>query len=174
MADPVTENTTTEINEEDPVTVADKPREPTEYEKRLRRESAKHRTEAKVARDELDAFKRNTDATIEAIRKSAKEETDARIIRSELKAAALKAGMVDLDFLKLIDISGVTLNEKGDIEGADALMAKAKESKPHMFGQTSTTSSTQPAPTPKPTTQKLAKDMTPEEYKAAMDKFRAA
>jgi len=133
---------TTIEDTETPVTVADKPREPTEYERQLRRESAKHRTEAKAARDELERLKTTAQSERDAISAQAKADADLRVIRAELKASALKAGMVDLDGLKLLDLSMVKLNEKGEIEGADALMAKAKETKPYLFGTTTNTSST--------------------------------
>ena len=41
--------------------------------------------------------------------------TEARLILAELKAESLKAGMIDLDGLKLIDLSGAKLNEHGRI-----------------------------------------------------------
>lgn len=153
------------------VNVADKPREPTEYERQLRRESAKHRTAAKAATEELERVKASFVKETETIKSSLKTETDIRVIRAELKASALKAGMVDLDGLKLLDLSKVTLNEKGEIDGAEALMAAAKESKPYLFGATTNTSSTQSPPDKKPPETKMAKDMTAEEYKAAKVKL---
>lgn len=156
-----------EADLDDKVTIADKPREPTEYERQLRRESAKHRTEAKVAREELERVKAASQTDGETIRAAAKSEADQRVIRAELKAAALKAGMVDLDGLKLLDLSSVKLLENGEIEGADALMVKAKEAKPFLFAQTTTTSSTTAPPEKKAPETKLAKDMTAEEYAVA-------
>jgi hypothetical protein len=91
---------------------------------------------------------------------------DQRVIRAELKASALKAGMVDLDGLKLLDLSTVKLNAQGEVEGADALMDAAKKAKPYLFGAASTSSGTKP-PNPNPPTTKKAQDMTPEEYNAA-------
>ena len=160
-----------ELNELDPVVVADKPREPTEYERQLRRESAKHRTEAKAARDELEKNKATAAADSEAIRTAAKADADQRVIRAELKAAALKAGMVDLDGLKLLDLSMVKLDEKGEIIGAEDLMSKAKELKPYLFSSTTNTSSTNNPPDKKTDEVKLAKDMTPEERATAKAKL---
>ena len=156
-------------NEEAPVNVADKPREPTEYEKQLRRESAKYRTLAKTKDEELARIKAENLASIEAIKTASRSESDVRVIRAELKASALKAGMVDLDGLKLLDLSKVTLNDKNEIEGADALMADAKKSKPWLFTESTNTSSTQTTPPPKSGDKKLATEMAPgsDEYKTA-------
>lgn len=159
------------VNDDDLVTIADKPREPTEYEKRLRREAAKHRTDAKATREELDRFKSASEAEKEAIRVQVQRDADQRVIRAELKTAALKAGMVDLDGLKLLDLSGVKLNEHGEVEGAEALMAKAKETKPYLFAPTGSTSSTSATPPAAPPVPKHAKDMTPEEYRAELAKI---
>ena len=95
---------------------------------------------------------------------------DLRVIRAELKAAALKAGMVDLDGLKLADLSTVKLGADGEIEGADALMEALKKAKPYLFGAASSSYAGDP---PKPTDPKpkLAKDMTPAEYSAAKAKL---
>lgn len=155
--------------EEAPVVVADKPREPTEYEKQLRRESAKYRTLAKTKDEELARVKAENLAAIEAVKTASRSESDARVIRAELKASALKAGMVDLDGLKLLDLSKVTLNDKNEIEGADALMAEAKKSKPWLFTEATSTSSTQTTPAPKSGDKKLATEMVPgsPEYIAA-------
>jgi hypothetical protein len=161
-----------ELDEDDPVVIADKPREPTEYEKRLRREAAKHRTDAKAARDEIERVKAAAEAEKEAIRVQARTEAEQRVIRAELKAAALKAGMVDLDGLKLLDLSSVKLNDNGEIDGADALMAAAKTSKPYLFGAVGNTSNPQTPPTPKAPEVKSAKDMTPEEYRAERAKYK--
>jgi hypothetical protein len=166
-----TENENSNEDPETPVTVADKPREPTEYERQLRRESAKHRTEAKAARDALETFKTESQTRADEIRNSVTAEANQRVIRAELKAAALKAGMVDLDGLKLLDLSTVKMNDKGEIDGADALMAKAKETKPYLFGSTTNTSSTTVPPNPDKGEVKLARDMTPEERAAAKAKL---
>lgn len=94
---------------------------------------------------------------------------DQRLIRAELKASALKAGMVDMDFLKLADISGLKLKEDGEVEGADELMAALKKSKPHWFGDPSTSHGGKP-PRKGADTPKLATEMTDEEYAAAKRK----
>lgn len=161
------------LTEDDLVTVSDKPREPTEYERRLRRESAKHRTDAKMARDEVERIKAAQENEKEAIRAQAKADADLRVIRAELKAAAIAAGMVDLDGLKLLDLSGVKLSESGDIEGADALFAAAKTAKPYLFGDKSSTTSPVSPPPIKAPEAKNARDMSPEEYAIARKQVTA-
>jgi hypothetical protein len=44
-----------------------------------------------------------------------------------LKVAAQKAGMIDLDGLKLADMSKVTLEDNGTVKGVDELIAALKE-----------------------------------------------
>ena len=52
----------------------------------------------------------------------------------------MKAGMVDLDGLKLADTSVVTLNAAGEVVGAVALMAGLRRAKPWLFGAASSSS----------------------------------
>jgi hypothetical protein len=93
-------------------------------------------------------------------------ETDARVIRAELKAEAIRAGMVDLDGLKLLDLATVKLAPTGEVDGASALMARMKRDKPWLFGGVSSSSSSTPPPAQAPR-KKLAKEMTDVEYRAA-------
>ena len=59
-----------------------------------------------------------------------------RLIRAEMKAEAIRAGMVDLDGLKLADTSGLTVDEAGEVQGAAALMQSLRKAKPWLFGGT--------------------------------------
>ena len=90
----------------------------------------------------------------------------ARIVRAELKAEALRAGMVDLDGLKLLDIGGVTLNEAGEVEGAEALMRDLRRGKPWLFGAASS-SSIAGAPAAQPPKPRLATEMTFDDWQRA-------
>jgi hypothetical protein len=153
------------------------PREPEtfsrDYVKELRHENASYRTRAQEAaraaeEAKLAAEKATKDAEDRVT--SATQAANERIIRAELKAAALKAGMVDLDGLKLADLSKVKLNdETGEVEGADELMAAMKEAKPYLFGTGSTTNLDKTPPKDPPKA-KTAQDMTPEEWKAHQKK----
>lgn len=140
-----------------------------DYVRELRNESAGYRlkyqeTEAAKKAAEEAAAKAATDADAKV--KAAQEAADQRIIRAELKAAAIKAGMVDLDGLKLADLSGVNLNEAGEVEGAEALMEALKKSKPYLFGAPSSSTPGTP-PSPKTPEAKKATEMTDEEYQQA-------
>ena len=57
------------------------------------------------------------------------------LVRAELKAEAVRAGMIDLDGLKLVDPADVRVNEAGEIEGAAMLMQKLRRAKPWLFGE---------------------------------------
>jgi hypothetical protein len=91
---------------------------------------------------------------------------DARVIKSELKTEAIRAGMVDLDGLKLIEISSLSLTEDGVVPEAAALMDQFKKAKPWLFGAGSSSSPAAP-PAAQPARTKLATEMTDAEYKAA-------
>ncbi len=98
----------------------------------------------------------------------AETEQDARsrLVRAELKVEAVRAGMVDLDGLKLLDLEEVQLNSDGEIENAAHLMAQLRRAKPWLFGGTSSSSPAN-APPAQPPRQKLATEMTDKEYRAA-------
>jgi hypothetical protein len=92
--------------------------------------------------------------------------SDTRLILAELKIEALRFGMVDLDGLKLLDLSAAKLNERGEVDGAAQLMTQLKKAKPWLFGAPSSSSATA-APPAQPVRQKLATEMTDAEYRAA-------
>jgi hypothetical protein len=93
-------------------------------------------------------------------------QSQSRLIHAELKTEAVRAGMVDLDGLKLIDASTVTLNEAGEVAGGAALMMQLRRSKPWLFGGSSSSSSAA-APPSRPPSAKLATEMTYDEWRAA-------
>ena len=108
-----------------------------EYVTELRQESAGYRTranEAKAALAALEAAKAAALAEAEQRVSAAESKANERVLRAELKAVALRAGMVDLDGLKLADLSTVALDEHGDVVGVDELMAGLKAAKPYLFG----------------------------------------
>ncbi len=94
------------------------------------------------------------------------ETARARVIRAELKAEAVRAGMIDLDGLKLLDAGTIKLNSDGEVEGASAIMAKFKRDKPWLFGALSSSSRATP-PAAEPPRQKRASEMSPDEYRVA-------
>ena len=108
-------------------------REPSEFEKRLRRDLARSREQLRIAQSEREAgmalAARERDEAIAAIR----SESADRLIRAELKAQALKAGIVDLDGLRLGDMSSLSLDENGSVLGAEALIETLRQEKPYLF-----------------------------------------
>jgi hypothetical protein len=109
-----------------------------------------------------------TVALAELERKLAAVEEQARhrIAQAELKAEAVRAGMVDLDGLKLLDPSAIKFNAAGEVEGGAALIRELRRNKPWLFGGASS-SSTAVAPGPQAPSTKKATDMTFEEWQTA-------
>jgi hypothetical protein len=93
-----------------------------------------------------------------------------RLVCAELKVEAVRAGMVDLDGLKLLDLADVQLNADGEIGNAAHLMALFRRAKPWLFGSTSSSSPVN-APPAQPPRQKLATEMTDAEYRIARAAF---
>jgi hypothetical protein len=59
----------------------------------------------------------------EAALMAAQAAANARLVQADLKAAAIQAGMVDLDGLKLIDMGEVRLSEAGEVVDAGGVLA---------------------------------------------------
>ncbi|MBO4120277.1 hypothetical protein J5T34_05925 [Cupriavidus gilardii] len=141
-----------------------------EYVSELRKESAGYRLkyqESERKAQEAEERAKKAEEAAEAKVKEASTAAQQRILRAELKTAALKAGMVDLDGLKLADLSKVTLNEDtGEVEGAEALMEELKKAKPYLFQGAPSTSSTSTPPPAKPDEQKDARKLSDADYLA--------
>ena len=94
----------------------------------------------------------------------------AALVQAGLRAEAARAGMVDLDGLKLLDARDVTLDALGEVVGGVGLMATMKRAKPWLFGMAGPAASSShgasapPAQTPGT---RRATDMTHEEWRAA-------
>ena len=93
-------------------------------------------------------------------------DAEARIVRSELKSEAMRAGMIDLDGLKLVDVGQVKLDENGNVTGGAALMAKMRRDKPWLFAGASS-SSIASVPPSQPARPRLATEMSLDEWRAA-------
>ncbi|WP_428533502.1 hypothetical protein [Rhodopila sp.] len=93
-------------------------------------------------------------------------EYQARLVLANLRTEAVRAGMIDLDGLKLVDLSTVRLGNDDKIVGARKLMDDFKRNKPWLFGAVSSSSAAM-APASQPVRQKTALEMTDEEYAAA-------
>jgi hypothetical protein len=88
-----------------------------------------------------------------------------RLIRSELKAEALRAGIVDLDGLKLVDAGVLTVDNAGEVQGAASLMQSFRRAKPWLFAGASASSAATP-PSAEPPRMRLATEMTAKEWLA--------
>ncbi len=91
-------------------------------------------------------------------------EANARLIRAELKVEAVKAGMIDLDGLKLIDAGEVRLREDGGVEDAGGVLSRLKRSKPWLFGGGASSSVAANPPRPEPARTRHANDLSHEEW----------
>ena len=94
------------------------------------------------------------------------QQARTRVLQAELKVEAIRAGIVDLDGLKLLDLKDVRLTSEGELLNAAELMTQLRRTKPWLFGGTSSSSQASPPPT-QPPRQKLATEMTDDEYRAA-------
>jgi hypothetical protein len=115
--------------------------------------------------ESVDGNKQDLQPEIEEIAKL-RMEFQSRLIAANLRTEAVRAGMIDLDGLKLIDLSEVCLDDHDKVVGGRQIMTELRRIKPWLFGAAST-SSVAIAPASQPVRQKTAMDMTEEEYAAA-------
>jgi len=91
---------------------------------------------------------------------------EKRVVLAELKVEAMRANMIDLDGLQFLDMSQVRLSEDGGVADSTELIGRLKRAKPWLFAAPSSSSIARVPPSG-PTRQKLAKDMSEEEYRIA-------
>ena len=91
----------------------------------------------------------------------------ARLLQAELRTEAVRAGMVDLDGVRLIDPGTLTLTDTGALDGGPALMARLRQDKPWLFGKGASSSSGAVPPPAAPATPRSAMDMGVEEWRTA-------
>jgi len=87
-----------------------------------------------------------------------------RLRQAELKAEAVRAGIVDLDGLKLLDPAVLTA-PSGDLDAAGTI-AKLRREKPWLFNAGSSSSGAS-VPQAAPIKRKLATEMSIDEWRAA-------
>jgi hypothetical protein len=98
----------------------------------------------------------------------------SRLLAANLRTEAVHAGMVDLDGLKLIDLSAVRLDGEDRIVNGRRIMEDLRRSKPWLFAGRSSSNAIA-APESQPARQKTALEMTDEEYavaRSAVTKYR--
>ena len=89
-----------------------------------------------------------------------------RLVQAELRMEAVKAGMIDLDGLKLADLAHVSVGEDGEVRGGAALMDRLRGDKPWLFTRASSSSTASPPPGAA-VKQRLATEMSLDEWKLA-------
>ncbi len=113
----------------------------------------------------VDSLRARTTELEQQIR-TLSEQARANLLMAELKTEALRAGMIDLDGLKLLDTTALTVNERGEIPGVDAIMDRFRRVKPWLFNVAFSATTAIPPPS-QPPRAKLAKEMTQDEYRIA-------
>ncbi|OYV32070.1 MAG: hypothetical protein B7Z81_13355 [Acidocella sp. 20-61-6] len=94
-------------------------------------------------------------------------EAEVRLIQAELKAEAVRAGMIDLDGLKLLNVDDIRLSETGELVEAEKLFSKLKRTKPWLFSQSSSSSVAANPPLPEAPRALHANDLSHEEWISA-------
>ncbi len=89
-----------------------------------------------------------------------------RLVQAELKAEAIRTGMVDLDGIRLVDTTTLTVNDKGEVAGAAAVMEQMRTTKPWLFSPASSSAAASPPPA-QMSHARLATEMTREEWQQA-------
>lgn len=105
-------------------------------------------------------------SALEQENEDVRQKTNMRIVHAEMKVEALRAGMVDLDGLKFLDLTKLDAGDDDSMVAGSELIIQLKRSKPWLFAAPSS-SSVARVPAAKPAAPKLAKDMTDEEYRVA-------
>lgn len=121
-----------------------------EYVEELREEAKSVRLKANEYKSQLeDQARQNAEALTakEQALEALKQEARTELAMAKLEALAVKAGIVDPDALALLDKSAIKFDDAGKVTNADEVLKAFKESKPHFFGSTNT-SSTEKAPNP--------------------------
>ncbi len=118
--------------------------------------------------DSIDPIEnwRDRASQLEELLARTKQEAEERLIQAELKSEARRAGIVDLDALKLLDSAGVTIGEDGHPIGVEDHIARFKAAKPWLFVGRSSTNTANP-PRSQPIKLRSATEMSEDEYHAA-------
>lgn len=105
------------------------------------------------------------DAAVGAATEPSPEVLRARLIQAELRTEAARAGMIDLDGVRLLDLAGVKLGPNAEVAQAAALIAGLKRDKPYLFARSSSAPAS--APPQAASGPRRATDMTVEEWRMA-------
>jgi hypothetical protein len=93
--------------------------------------------------------------------------------RAELKSLAIRAGIIDVEGLKLLDTSKLTIDDDGTVVGAATLVDQFKRDKPWLFPAPARSNSSHPAEPPQAEAPKTrtAKDMSYAEWRQARERL---
>jgi len=122
-------------------------------------------TPTETPEETLAALRARTEA-LERQLATVQHEAESRLIGAELRTQAMRAGIIDLDGLKLLGANDVRVNERGEVDGAAEAITALKRAKPWLFG-TATSSSTASPPPPQQPRAKRAQEMSEAEYRVA-------
>ena len=114
--------------------------------------------------DALLALKARADALEEQLRQ-VEANTSRRLREAELQAEATRAGIVDIDGLRLLSPEALATVSGRDFSAAD-VVHQLRRDKPWLF-LTVNSSSTQPAPVTAPSRTRAAMEMSVDEWRAA-------
>jgi hypothetical protein len=117
---------------------------------------------APQAKRHEDVLSENSSKEVFTLRK----EFESRLVLANLRTEAVRAGMVDLDGLKLIELASVRIGDDDRIIDGRKLMDDFRRSKPWLFTAPSS-SSAAIAPASQQARQKSAMEMTDDEYAVA-------
>ena len=161
-----------------------------DYVKDLRKESANYRNQAKELQrksEEAEAkaaeaaelkntFKASQEEAQRALNESKRLNSafEQRVINAELKAAAMEAGMIDLDAFKMADTSKIKITEKGDVVGIKELISDLKKEKAYLFKEITTSNKNASAPESDAKANEKPVYQTPQEFKEAKRKLLAS
>jgi hypothetical protein len=117
------------------------------------------------AGDEMAALRAHAEA-LERRLEEVQAQSGAKLVQMALRAEAARAGMIDLDGLKLLDPAVLAPGEDGEFDGAAEVIEKLRRDKPWLFGAASSSSAAVP-PTAAATRRKLATEMSLDEWRTA-------
>lgn len=133
----------------------------------LRKENDGLRGKVQQTTNEFTAFKADAEKATATLRAEsdqaltqARTDADRAVISAEVRAEAVKAGVHNpVDFVKLVDLSGLKRGEKGDIEGVSDLIATQRKERGYLFGNGSTASTASTPRQPDTTTPPTVRNM---------------
>lgn len=150
-----------------------------EYVSELRAENKERRLESEnLARNlqetatKLKETEENSKRALEEV-KNLQVQAEQKMIRADIKVFANKYNLRDLDDVKLADLSGIKINENGDVSGVEEAIIALKAKKPYLFEEVSTSRAIN---NPSPVDAKLynpqeVMKMSPLEYEAYESSF---